>query len=1219
MYLKRLELFGFKSFADKTQLVFEPGVTAVVGPNGCGKSNIADGIKWVLGEQSAKALRGSKMEDIIFNGTDNTQAVNLSEVSLVFSNKDRSFPVDYDEVIITRRVFRSGESEYLLNKTLVRLRDIVALLAGTGIGVSSYSIAEQGKMDRILHAKPEDRREIFEEASGITKYKTKKKEALNKLEHTETNLIRLADIVNEVKRQINSIERQAQKAEKFRVEFDKLKSMDIKLAYYEYNNIKDKQQNVQNDNESLKQKEGHHSLQLSLQQDELKIHREKIQALDETLANTRENYSKVLSTIEKNENNIRVNTERIDELSKRSESLTREIEEVRNRSQELKSKVSAVENEFSVINNEKENKLSILTDSESTLNAIVETIKSSQKAISESKVAIMENAQSQSKVKNELNKISASLTTALSRHRRLNLERDKITADLTDVDERVRVASELFQSQKLILDKSIQQLNSLKSVLAQLTDNIKDKGSVIEKLKQRLASTTSKLELLKDLKEKKEGFSEGVKSYMEYIETNDQAKDSFVGIVADMIEATDDLIVPLEATLGEKSQTIVLTTKHAREQALSYLKNNNRGRAQFITLDELNLQDTGSVTQASSDRKRLSDLIRVKDEHRNILDYFLGNIYLVDEIDSSDGTMHSHNIFVTATGDTRSGILVSGGNDLSESYTSIIGRDAKIRELNLDVEHLKAQIADYENEYHRMMVRFEQLKNDLHAAQEDSKQQEIALNAKESQMIKVSEQKESLVKESSLIDLELEEIAEDEKDLKSRDESLALELAQLTDEQYKKEFLISESENTILEKTRQKEDTIVNLTKLRTEASLINEKYESQLTALNMLKGSFENEQRSVSDRQSQLEEAGEKSLLLKQQIDSFSEENVSLSSQKAIVEEDLLKLQQERKSAFTMIEEIENKIRSMQKELDELRNNISNFHLNVNELGYKSSSIKEKIESAYKINLDEEAVLLEGAEDWQSIESDVEQLRAKIDRMGPVNLVAIEEHKELQERYDFLTAQQEDLHRAKESLHKAINKINRTTRQMFIETFDQIKVAFKEYFKLLFGGGTAELFLLDQTDILESGIDIVVRPPGKKLQSISLLSGGEKALTSVALLFALFKVRPTPFCILDEIDAPLDEANIDRFSRMLQEFVKTTQFIIITHNKKTISISDVMYGITMEKSGISKIVSVKLANDDKPEIDRDIPKEIEHTKASDTPKPEKDSTTKRSAVEETT
>jgi len=311
-------------------------------------------------------------------------------------------------------------------------------------------------------------------------------------------------------------------------------------------------------------------------------------------------------------------------------------------------------------------------------------------------------------------------------------------------------------------------------------------------------------------------------------------------------------------------------------------------------------------------------------------------------------------------------------------------------------------------------------------------------------------------------------------------------------------------------------------------------------------------------------------------------EENKGLDSQRIVVTEELSNLQKERKVAYLMVEEVENKTREKQKELDEMRSKISSFHISINELNYKASSIRERMHSSYKVDMDEQIIVLEGNEDWENIATEVEELKEKIDRLGPVNLVAIEEHKELQERYDFLTSQQQDLLSAKEALHKAINKINRTTRKMFIDTFEQIKVAFKDYFKLLFGGGAAELFLMDQSDILESGIDIVVRPPGKKLQSISLLSGGEKALTAVALLFALFKVRPTPFCVLDEIDAPLDEANIDRFSRILQEFIKTTQFIIITHNKKTISISDILYGITMERSGISKIVSVKFTEDQK-------------------------------------
>jgi chromosome segregation protein len=351
-----------------------------------------------------------------------------------------------------------------------------------------------------------------------------------------------------------------------------------------------------------------------------------------------------------------------------------------------------------------------------------------------------------------------------------------------------------------------------------------------------------------------------------------------------------------------------------------------------------------------------------------------------------------------------------------------------------------------------------------------------------------------------------------------------------------------------------------------------------------MLKDSLKNEESAVGLRKEQFEESSSKISSIDSQIARLIEENKVLKNQSQIINDELLTFQSERKSAYLLIEDMDKKVRHSQKELDELRNNISTFHININELNYKASGLKERIQATYKLNLDEQHCIFSGSEDWAKISEEIKQLKEKIEALGPVNLVAIEEHKELQDRYEFLTSQQQDLLSAKESLHKAINKINRTTRQMFLETFEQIKVAFKDYFKLLFGGGSAELFLIDQADILESGIEIVVRPPGKKLQSISLLSGGEKALTSVALLFALFKVRPTPFCILDEIDAPLDEANIDRFSRILQEFVKTTQFIIITHNKKTIAVSDIMYGITMEKSGISKIVSVKFAEDKKKE-----------------------------------
>jgi chromosome segregation protein len=1187
LYLKKLELYGFKSFANKTSLTFEPGVTAVVGPNGCGKSNISDSIKWVLGEQSAKELRGSKMEDVIFNGTDNTHPVNLAEVSLIFSNKDRIFPLDYDEVIITRRVYRSGESEYLLNKTQVRLKDITALLAGTGIGVSSYSIAEQGKMDRVLHARPEDRREIFEEASGITKYKTQRKEALNKLEHTENNLVRIADIVNEVKRQINSIERQAQKAEKFRVEFERMKELDIKLALHEYSNIKEQESHKRGSAEELKQKEGCLSLELNLQQDELKIHREKTSSADESISVKRQALSELSGNIDKNENSIKVNTERIEELTQRCESLSRELQEISKRSSELSLKASSVESEFSHINQERENKLSLLKDTEENLDNIVKAIKLCEKAIADSKMHIMENASAQSRIRNELSTVSANISTSALRHRRLGVEKDKVVKDLDAVSLSMNAAEESFLEQRKILDDALQLLHSLKNASTQLTINFKEKSDAIDRLKQRLASSSSKLEVLRDLKLKREGLSDGVKAYMEFIECNPEQKELFIGIVADLIEAKDSFIKPLEASLGEMSQAIVVKNSSARAEAMKFLKASKSGRAHFISLDdiagiELHVHEPALKAQDTYHRK-LSDMISAKQDCKKVIDILLEDVFLVDSISNDASANPDPSVVVTREGDIKKGIIYSGGYISSDEYTSIIGRDSKIKELANDVDRLRVQISDYEQEQSRMSFRLDQIKKDVASQEELSKKEEIKLNSRDAQRSKIKEQKGRLEEELNILQLELEETLEEESSLKLKEQVLSSEYANLESAQKEIESSINSGQHEISVKASEKEKTIIALAELRTQMSLVSEKYQSQQAALDMLKSALENEAISASDRQSQLEAAQNKSEFLKKDIERLADVNKELHEQANSARQELVALQEERSSVYSLVEQKDNKTRDMQKQLDELRCTISNLHLDLSELTYTANSIKERIDASYKVDLDSENQVFHSDEDWQAIAQEAGTLKEKIDKMGPVNLVAIDEHKELKQRFDFLSAQQEDLINAKESLHKAINKINRTTRQMFTETFEAIRVAFKEYFKLLFSGGTAELFLVDQADILESGIDIVVRPPGKKLQSISLLSGGEKALTSVALLFALFKVKPTPFCILDEIDAPLDEANIERFSRILQEFIGSTQFIIITHNKKTISVSDVMYGITMENSGVSKVVSVKLSDDKNP------------------------------------
>jgi chromosome segregation protein len=618
-----------------------------------------------------------------------------------------------------------------------------------------------------------------------------------------------------------------------------------------------------------------------------------------------------------------------------------------------------------------------------------------------------------------------------------------------------------------------------------------------------------------------------------------------------------------------------------------FLKSSKSGRAHFIVLN--NTSAVEGECPDNTDRAghsgfigSLFEMIDVKQGCEQVIGRLLKDVYLVERSELENGIARPETTLISKDGDTRRGIVFSGGYNSCDEYTSIIGRDAKIKELAHDVEGLRSQISEYEQEHSRMAFRLEQMKKDVSGQEDISKREEIKLNSIDAQRLKISEQIDRLQEELKLIRLELEETIEEESSLKLREESLSAQYKELEEKQQELDILISNNQQEISQKTSEKEEAIALLAEIRTEMSLVSEKYESQNATLSMLKGALENEKISASDRKIQAQQARSRSESLQSDIEALVKSNEDLRAEIDGINGTLLKLQEERKSIYILVEQFENKTRDMQKELDELRSSISNSHINASELSYTLSSIKERVESSYRIDIENEGVVFNGIEDFSSMSEELTCLKEKIERMGPVNLVAIDEHKELKERYDFLSTQQQDLVDAKESLHKAINKINRTTRKMFIETFDAIKVAFKEYFKLLFGGGTAELFLMDQSDILESGIEIIVRPPGKKLQSISLLSGGEKALTSVALLFALFKVRPTPFCILDEIDAPLDEANIDRFSRMLEEFIHSTQFIVITHNKKTISASDVMYGITMEKSGISKIVSVKLADDER-------------------------------------
>ncbi len=966
MYFKKLEIFGFKSFADKTEILFEPGVTAIVGPNGCGKSNISDGIRWVLGEQSAKSLRGSSMEDVIFNGSSSRDAQNLAEVSLTLANETRLLAIDYDEVVITRRLYRSGDSEYLLNKNVVRLKDIQELLLGTGIGTEGYSIIEQGKMDQVINAKPDQRREIFEEAAGITKFKAKKKEALRKLEQTEQNLLRVNDIIQEVKRQIGSMERQAKKAESYKIEFEKLKNLEIAVASKEFLSLEAKLKFAQENLEALREEVSNAENGLTELAQSYHEQKEALHELEVQASLSQSKIFEIDARVQKSRDRVLLNRERIGELVERRENLTRQIEDTRTRAAGLSQEFERLDAQLSMLKGEEEEAVVVLQSAESDFNQFQSQVASTESERHALRVRLNELGDEKNRWQSEFSR-ATSLTAGLQgRLKRIKSEEEALLAEIREA--------------------------SIGSGLP-LFENAGQEGSLpvqtpVERLNDRFKNFKTKLiEIFQNL------FQAGKQS---------PGAEEELLIESEIQRFTDDVV-------GLHAQTLEYQT---RQKALTELRNKLEAKLAVIA---------GEIQQVLNEENALLEkeqtisqsLNQVFEEERNIA----AQILKIEESFSQSAVLKDEKLI-----------------RLTQARSEQASRSAKCEQIEKDrawVESSRrseeAQILNFEKEVMEAVSKKDQLEEENLALEEES--------------MKAAEERDEILRQS-------------------------------------------------------------------------------------------EGLRRDLEDASARLE---------------------------------LLETQKDEKEDF--IKECRDKAHHA-----ELENAKDQFEI---------SRLRDRVFNAYNFELTIEALAtLPESEisDLDEARAQIQTQKDKIQKLGPVNLAAMQEYDEMRERYDFLTKQEQDLVQAKEDLHKAILKINRTTRELFAETFEKVQQYFSEYYKILFNGGTAELVLLDADNILESGIEIVARPPGKKLQNISLLSGGEKALTAVAMVFALFKVRPSPFCVLDEIDAPLDETNVERFCNVLKEFITGSQFILITHNKRTMSLADAMYGITMAQTGVSRIVSVKFS-----------------------------------------
>jgi chromosome segregation protein len=1253
MYLKNLTVFGFKSFADKTALNFQPGVTAIVGPNGCGKSNVSDAVRWVLGEQSAKALRGGEMADVIFNGTDGRKPLGMAEVSLTIGGVDEDHlraagvEVAYNEVTITRRVFRDGGSEYYINKTPCRLKDVQQLFMGTGVGRTSYSIMAQGNITQILSSKPEDRRMIFEEAAGITKYKSQKKEALRKLEYTDQNLLRVEDLIREVKRQIGSLQRQAGKARRYKTLMLELQHLDTQLARHQFDILQTEINERLSQAEKLRSEIEDISSVVLRREDEITQLRDQLSALEHQIGAMQQRGLELKGQIDRHESRIHFNDERLREIAAQNTKALADISQAEERhlaaGQELTALIGRLEASQNALEHHREGLLA----KQQALQTVEADLRSLQEAQREAQSEAFAQAQQLTRARNEITALDFQKQGNVVRLEKLSAEKIQLEVERGDLESRLTEFTASVETEKLnvqtqrgTMEERQQRLRDIQHELAGLTQDL-------DARLQQQAEQRSRLSVLAQLQAEHEGFGAGALAAL-------SGAGQVLGSLADKIRVPDQHITAVEAALGHHLQLVIAEQPETAQQILADLSANKKGRASIASLalgispdprsapvpgggnDHISnatpsvsastpAHDESSVAFGSGQQTpepppgfgSLLSVVEADPSVRPLLQRLLGRTLIAPGLDSATAAWRASSgafDFVTPSGEllSRHGVFTGGSvNGSGRAPGSILGRRNQIAELE---SHLgRGQEEVHEMSRHKGALLSEQtaLQAGLQQAQSDLRVQEVAIATHQGECNALQNSQKLLHQKIDTVVYEIQSLAAQEQEGREKRAVLARQAAEL--ESHERVLQQRASETALaLEELRQKRDhSTAALTE--TKVAVASEEQicasfgqqrqalDQRLHELSQLVGQRRSEISGFLARQSQAESEIQESRrqigTLDHEREQVNAQTAELAGQKSGQESDIMTreedLREQRRRLAACQERrgaIEVELAQKTMGLQNLRERVQQkYHVNLDDIRSECITITFADEGAPKIHTltPEEMAASGAATDWNAVGEQVASLQTRIDEMGPVNLVAIEEYEETEQRHAFLTAQHDDLVTAKAQLLEVINRINLQTRQMFTETFEKIRDNFRAMFTEVFGGGKADLLLVGDGDALESGIDIVARPPGKQLQTISLLSGGEQTMTAVALLFSIYQVKPSPFCVLDELDAPLDEANINRFIRVLQRFLAHSQFIVITHNKRTIGMADVLYGVTMEEHGISKIVSVKFHKAEEPATDQ--------------------------------
>lgn len=1150
MRLKKLELLGFKSFCDKTIITFQSGITAIVGPNGGGKSNLVDAVLWVTGEQRTKVLRSEQMEDVIFNGSDTRKPIGMATVSLTFTDiqgeLSQNFS-EYQELTITRRLFRSGESEYFINKTPCRLKDVRDLLIDSGTGTKGHSIIEQGKVDALLNASPQERRELIEETAGIAKYKARKTEALRKLEATQQNLFRVKDIIQEVKRQMNSLDRQAKRAEQYRQLQDELQALEMRLWVVEHKALQDRMGTTRREVEALTDQEAELLARLAMEEAQLQETKLALIAQEQELTLLKQKVQEQEAAISRNETKVELFIHQIQEWSEQESRLGQELAQTIQGEQVCTREIESLKEQQRQVEEERKKNERALTEKEAKAQTVIEKAARSQEALAAQRAALLH-------ILSEVTDLKNTIKTLEGRQSESARRREKNEAEARQLETKIEAAQTHLKDQTQQLEEIKRQIEAGRQRVAELSQRHRDLQEAGKLLAESLALKQGKL------------------SMIEGPHHSPWRPVGALGRLNEFVGLSERYEKAVTAALGKRLQAWIMEDHRMIAEALTSIKQGEAGHFDFIPKTTLNSPSDPAQVPAGVIGPAIQ-FVRCRPPYEALIAVLLDRVYIVETLEKAIAIWQAGVPVAPSTAMGRNMTFVTLEGEVIDPCGMV-----SLDQLTLMIHHLGGEIADLQQKQQQENEEIEAIHQQILEAETDLRTQELELVQLKAAQMNLFQEIERLQQSLQDRKLEREMIEQESKEILSGLTQAKGSLAEKLAQQAEGGRRLTQLEQEGLQHHGTTAPLMEELTQLRLEAAKLKERVTHIETLLGHHQSLLTDHRRGHAEKEMTLKQLRAKRDHLAQELKSIQAE---LTQGSQLLQE--LKAQREQKTVdhadrVKEIGRLEAALASTRQTTDKLKEEIHAMEMSQTELRMSLEHLVQRMDSNYHQRMEDLIQKLgEFTLNPQEAQDQLQQLRSKLSEIGPVNLMAIEEYRGLEVRYQFLTAQEADLTQSIETLQKVITQINRTTKKLFMESYQKLRQTFSEMFVAFFQGGRADLILLDEANPLESGLDIIAQPPGKRFRNISLLSGGEKALTAIALLFSSFLIHPSPFCVLDEIDAQLDEENNRRFLTVLKRLTDRSQFIIITHNKRTMEATSALYGVTMGEPGVSKLVSVNL------------------------------------------